>query len=285
VYERPGLTISVVVPVKDRPAELERALHSVLLQRRPADEVIVVDDGSAVQPDLSWWPEEGPLLTVIRNDTSMGSGGARNEGVRAAHCDWVAFLDSDDEWLPVHLECVAAASPGMVAVVTGYRASYHDGASHHDVLPNIARDTHRRLLRLQHHPVSCTTTAVSLEWFEKVSGFRQETAPLEDYDLLLRLAGCGAVASVRTVTAIKDSGRKDRVYSVARDAAVLPVLMRLHEEALANDRVAARRFVLRERLRTHQAGAAPQTRRLWKFVMRARLDVPRRLASLLDRRR
>ncbi|MEY4173839.1 MAG: hypothetical protein RI900_1004 [Actinomycetota bacterium] len=277
-------TVAAVVPVKDRPEELRRALQSILHQRMPADQVVVVDDGSTDPVDLSWWPAEAPPLTVIRNAEALGSGEARNVGVAEVVSDWVAFLDSDDQWLPSHLERVMASAPGAVAVITGYRASYGGDASQYEVRPNLGRHAHRRLLRLQNQPVSCTTTAVSVEWFHKVHGFRQPTAPLEDFDLVLRLAELGEVVSVREVTALKESGRGDRVYSVARDAAAVPVLMQMHAEALGADRVAARRFALRHRLRTHQSGPSARRRPVWTLVSRARLDLPRRVTSLISRR-
>lgn len=278
-------TVTAVVPVKDRPSELRRALQSILAQRTSADEVVVVDDGSIVPVELAWWPPEGPALTVVRNPVPLGSGEARNVGVAAASGDWIAFLDSDDQWLPTHLERVMVVAPAAVAVVSGYRATYGEGASQHEVLPNLGRHPRRRLLRLQNQPVSCTTTAVSREWFDKVEGFRQDTAPLEDFDLILRLAEHGDVVSVREVTALKESGRDDRVYSVARDAAAVPVLMQLHAEALGADPVAARRLRLRQRLRAHQSGPDAGTRRIWTFAMRARLDLPRRVAAFTARRR
>ncbi|MFM7687131.1 MAG: hypothetical protein ACKPDI_14590 [Actinomycetota bacterium] len=124
-----------------------------------------------------------------------------------------------------------------------------------------------------------------MEWFDKVEGFRQQTAPLEDYDLILRLAGQADIVSLRAVTALKEAGRADRVYSVARDAQVVPVLMELHSHALAADKVAARRLRSRLRLRVDQAGGRVGQ---WNPMMqsrRLRLELPRRLTELSDRLR
>ena len=279
------LTITAVVPVRDRAIELERALRSVLAQRRPVDEVVVVDDASVMPVDLSWWPADAPPLQLVRNEAPAGSGGARNIGVAASNCEWVAFLDSDDQWLPSHIDLVLGRAPGAAVVLTGYRAVYGQGRSHHDVLPNLTRHAHRRLLRLYNQPVSCTTTAVAVEWFDKVEGFRQETAPLEDYDLILRLAGQADIVSLRAVTALKEAGRADRVYSVARDAQVVPVLMELHSPALAADKVAARRFRARLRLRVDQAGGRAGRWNPMAQSRRLRLELPRRLTELSDRLR
>jgi glycosyltransferase involved in cell wall biosynthesis len=80
---------------------LPRSLASVWAQRPalPA-EVIVVDDGSA---DDTAEVASCHGATVIRHPENRGLAAARNSGVEAATQDWVAFLDSDDEWLPHHL--------------------------------------------------------------------------------------------------------------------------------------------------------------------------------------
>jgi glycosyltransferase involved in cell wall biosynthesis len=95
-------TVSVIVPTFDRAALLPRALDSLLSQTRPADQIIVVDDGSTDgTPELL--ERYGPRLEVLRQ-TNAGVAAARNRGIRYAAGEWLAFLDSDDAWLPHKLE-------------------------------------------------------------------------------------------------------------------------------------------------------------------------------------
>ncbi len=94
-----SLTVSVVIPVKDRQDSLLRAIGSVMVQRFKATEVIIVDDGSAVPVEpivRSKYPE----VICLRNEQSMGAPNARNKGWRRASSQVIAFLDSDDEMLP-----------------------------------------------------------------------------------------------------------------------------------------------------------------------------------------
>jgi glycosyltransferase involved in cell wall biosynthesis len=96
------LPISVVIPAYRRPDEVRRAVASVLGQEnaRPA-EVLVVDDASG---DGTAEAAREAGARVIEHSVNRGEGGARNTGIEAAAQPWIALLDSDDEWLPWHLE-------------------------------------------------------------------------------------------------------------------------------------------------------------------------------------
>lgn len=101
--EVPGL-VSVVIPTRDRPDLLLRAIATVLEQTHRQLEVVVVIDGpdEATQGALSAVGDE--RLRWLVNESSLGGAEARNVGVREARGEWVAFLDDDDEWLPTKLE-------------------------------------------------------------------------------------------------------------------------------------------------------------------------------------
>ena len=94
--------ISVIIPVFNRATIISRALDSVFAQDVPLDssiKIIVVDDGSS--DDLAAAVARyGERVTVIRHARNSGAGAARNTGITAADGDYIAFLDSDDIWLP-----------------------------------------------------------------------------------------------------------------------------------------------------------------------------------------
>jgi hypothetical protein len=97
----PRLPVSVIVPALNRAALLPRCLGGVASQRPYLPlEVIVVDDGSG---DATACVAAQLGAKVIRHPHNRGLAAARNSGLEAATCDWAAFLDSDDEWLPDHL--------------------------------------------------------------------------------------------------------------------------------------------------------------------------------------
>ncbi len=94
--------VSVVIPSFNRAASLPRALDSVLAQTRPADEIIVVDDGSS-DGSAELLATRYAGITCLRQP-NQGVSAARNLGIQHASGDWIAFLDSDDTWLPDKLQ-------------------------------------------------------------------------------------------------------------------------------------------------------------------------------------
>jgi hypothetical protein len=110
------LPISVVIPSYNRAHELPQCLASVWAQApaRPL-EVIVVDDGSV---DDTRDVAERLGATVVRHSENRGLPAARNTGLEQASCDWIAFLDSDDQWLANHLAHAWNLRDGHVLVGT-----------------------------------------------------------------------------------------------------------------------------------------------------------------------
>jgi glycosyltransferase involved in cell wall biosynthesis len=100
----PALSLSVVIPVFNRASVLPRAMTSVLRQTIHDLEVVVVDDGSQDETPAVARAQGDSRVRVVRLATNQGVARARNVGVREARGDWIAFLDSDDEWLPMRLE-------------------------------------------------------------------------------------------------------------------------------------------------------------------------------------
>src|SRR5271166_2161454 len=95
------LPVCVIVPAYNRAHLLERALKGVWSQRPfLPEQVLVVDDGS---DDDTCAMAARLGAEVIRHPRNRGLSAARNTGLAATRCPWVALLDSDDEWLPHHL--------------------------------------------------------------------------------------------------------------------------------------------------------------------------------------
>jgi glycosyltransferase involved in cell wall biosynthesis len=107
--------VSVIIPTRDRPDLVQRAVASVRSQTHASLEIIVVVDGPDVATEDALGAIDEPRLHVIALPATVGAGEARNVGVRAAIGEWVAFLDDDDEWLPAKLErqLASIASSGV----------------------------------------------------------------------------------------------------------------------------------------------------------------------------
>lgn len=181
-------SVSVVIPAYNRAHTIAAALRSVLEQTYQDFEALVVDDGS--DDDLARVVEtfDEPRLRLIRHERNRGAAAARNSGIRAAGGEWVAFLDSDDEWLAEKLSeqmALLAASAGAQACTTGYLLAGPQGARPY--LPQRAALSLKGLL------LGCelgpgTTLVVRRRIFEEI-GVLDETLPrYEDWDWLIRYA-------------------------------------------------------------------------------------------------
>src|SRR5262249_32788271 len=96
--------VSIVIPTRNRPGLVTRAVRSALDQTFSAIEVIVVLDGPDEKTIRALAEVEDRRLCLVILTQSVGAQEARNAGVRKARGQWVAFLDDDDEWLPLKLE-------------------------------------------------------------------------------------------------------------------------------------------------------------------------------------
>lgn len=96
--------VSVVIPVYNRISELERAVRSVLRQSWQAFEILVVDDGSDVDIKTVCDSFYDDRIRYFRNSDHTNANVARNRGIKEAKGEYIAMLDSDDEFLPGHLD-------------------------------------------------------------------------------------------------------------------------------------------------------------------------------------
>jgi glycosyltransferase involved in cell wall biosynthesis len=113
--------VSALIPAYNRRPYIVRAINSILAQTLPVDEIIVVDDGSTDGTSETIRSLYGAQVKVLRQENG-GVSAARRLAVEAARGDWIAFLDSDDEWLPgrnAALLRAASMIPSKVAWIFG----------------------------------------------------------------------------------------------------------------------------------------------------------------------
>jgi glycosyltransferase involved in cell wall biosynthesis len=127
-----ALTISVVIPTYNRAALTPRAVASALANVEAGDEIIVVDDGSTDNTEQALTPFRERIRLL--QGRHAGAGAARNLGIPAARGDVVAFLDSDDEWMPNKLvlqRALFAACPDVLFCFTDFCLRLGDKEEHH----------------------------------------------------------------------------------------------------------------------------------------------------------
>lgn len=196
-------SVAAVIPAFNRRHLLGRSLGSVLAQTRRADDIIVVDDGST-DGTAEWLAATYPgVLRCVRQPNS-GVSSARNAGLAAASCDYVAFLDSDDEWLPGHLELMLEAAeqaPDAGLILSDVECVDGDGVP----LQTIRRRAHlprdgRVLADVVLQPALFPSSAlVKRTDLLAIGGFNVELRTAEDIDLHLRLARRTAIRVVPEV--------------------------------------------------------------------------------------
>jgi glycosyltransferase involved in cell wall biosynthesis len=118
--------ISAIIPTRNRPDLVGRAVRSVLSQTVHDLECIVVIDGPDPATVKALSTIEDSRLRVLSLPENVGGCEARNMGVRAAKSEWVALLDDDDEWLPARLEKQLAAVAEAKTPVTMVASRFLD---------------------------------------------------------------------------------------------------------------------------------------------------------------
>ncbi len=208
------MTLSAVIPVFNRAGFLTEAVRSVLMQPEVVD-VVVVDDGStdetpAVASRLA--AAEERLRVVTLSHCGM-PGRVRNAGVATVDTTHVAFLDSDDLWLPGK----AAAQLAL------HRANQEVRISHtrerwirNGAVVSQRKQRHRRAGDLFTDAlVKCilgpSTVVVERKLFLSVGGFREDLEVAEDYELWLRICDVEPVGYVDEPYTVKRAGHGDQL--------------------------------------------------------------------------
>jgi len=229
--------VSVIIPTYNRAEYLRRAVGSVCNQQRFVGEILVVDDGStdhsydvieklsAVQP-----------IRYIRTE-NRGVAAARNLGAALATCNHIAFLDSDDHWVPdkLHKQMHYLCKNKEFSIShTGEKWLRHGV---HLNQKRIHRPQHGDIFShcLRLCAVGMSTVMMTREVFLESGGFDTSLPCCEDYDLWLRLSCTHEFLLVPEALTVKDGGRDDqlsRIYRVGMDKFRIYAIEKLLENGM-----------------------------------------------------
>jgi len=189
--------ISVVIPLYNKGSHIGRTIQSVLNQTIQDFEIIVVDGHST---------DDGPSIVQNYSDprihfflqNSKGVSEARNEGVKYAQSDFIAFLDADDEWLPCHIEELLRLKNCFPSA--GLFATYYKIITENKKIqkPNIKYippepwdgliDHYFRAVTYGESPFLMSSIAIPKQIFTDLNGFLPEWSWAEDHELWGRIA-------------------------------------------------------------------------------------------------
>ena len=206
-----GMKISVIIPSYNRAHVLGRALDSILMQSYSADEIIVIDDGSrdGTAELLSHYPQ----IKVIHSSKNRGVSAARNQGIQAARNEWIAFLDSDDAWMPEKL----AQQVTAVQNATGMRFVHTDeiwirrGKRVNPMHKHAKPDGWIYQASLALCCVSPSSVLLHRSVLDACGLFDESLPACEDYDLWLRIFCHYPVRLVRQKLTVKYGGHADQL--------------------------------------------------------------------------
>lgn len=203
--------ISVIIPTYNRARMLKQAIDSVLAQDFADFELIVVDDGSTddTQDILNAYQED----IIVISQENKGVSAARNKGIASASGRFVAFLDSDDLWLPKKLAVQADffySNPDALICQTeeiwirnGIRVN--------------PKKRHRKPSGMIFEPslllclVSPSAVMIRRSLFEDIGLFDENLPACEDYDLWLRISCRYPIYLIETPCIIKQGGHEDQL--------------------------------------------------------------------------
>jgi teichuronic acid biosynthesis glycosyltransferase TuaG len=189
---------SVIMPAHNSQRTLAQSIQSVLGQTDGDWELLVVDDGSLDDSPaiLRHYAKLDPRIRVTTHDRALGAARARNNAIGQARGRYIAFLDSDDLWMPEKLERQLAhmCATGAALGYTAYSKIDFD-----DSEPDLESSAHARVVvvpsaltyttMLRQNYIGCLTAVYDREVVGKV--YMPEIALRQDYALWLRILRSG----------------------------------------------------------------------------------------------
>lgn len=195
--------VSVVLPTYNRAPLLGRALRSVLGQSFDDFEVLVIDDGSTDGTAGVVAALGDPRIRYVQLARKTGAGAARNVGIRMSRGKFLAFQDSDDEWVPSKLARQMSAfghgSAGLGVVYSDMQRVWSDGTETYLAAPDVltGRLVSASSWFYQVCDLGIQSTLIRREWLDAAGYFNEELPALEDLEMFIRLSRLCAFERLR----------------------------------------------------------------------------------------
>lgn len=185
-----GKKVSVIIPTYNRANILARAIDSVLCQTYENFELIIVDDKSQDNTSKIVKEFKDSRIRYYKNEKNLGGSVTRNVGIEKAKCEYIAFLDDDDSWLPTKLEkqisLIELLGPEYCGIYTGI-IYYKNSKKICEKIPKKVEDMFKELL--WGNCIGTTSTILlKKECLDDVGYFNEELPSAQDRELYLRLA-------------------------------------------------------------------------------------------------
>lgn len=212
------MQISAIIPVYNRPEKVRRAVDSVIAQTYSPEEVLLVDDQSTdstpeVLADISIRYQNS--IRVLQHCENRGVAAARNTGISAASAEWIAFLDSDDEWMPDKLQKQVKFHREHPELKISQCDEIWIRKGKHVNKRRIHRKKGGQIFKesLKLCLVSPSAVLMHSSLFEEIGDFDESFPACEDYDLWLRILRKYAIGYLNEPLLTRYGGHEDQLSS------------------------------------------------------------------------
>jgi glycosyltransferase involved in cell wall biosynthesis len=203
-------SVSVIIPVYNRPVQILRSVQSVIEQKYDNFECIVVDDGSTDETP-SVLQSLGKKIRVITTE-NRGVSAARNIGVEKSVGDFIAFLDSDDEWKPLKLKNqMAHLLENSWQITQTDEIWIRNGNFLNKKKKHTKPEGDIFLQSLELCCVTPSAVLIKKDLFEKYGGFDESLPACEDFDLWIRMSLNERFGLLNAKLVVKYGGHSDQL--------------------------------------------------------------------------
>ena len=257
--------ISVIIPTFNRDAVIRRAVDSVLAQDYPCFDLIVVDDGSTDNTASLLAPLTGDDRLKYLFQDNRGVSAARNCGIREAGGEFIAFLDSDDEWLPEKLSAQMEyfqGNPECLIVQTQERW-IRNGRRVNPKRKHLKKAGDIFLESVELCLISPSAVMLRRELINEVGLFDEGLEAAEDYDLWLRVLARYPVGLIDRELVIRHGGHEDQLSAQpGLDRFRVMALEKILREPLSEERRLAVEKELARRRAIYENGCLKRIERM-----------------------
>ena len=202
--------VDIVIPSYNRKNFLKQAVQSVQNQSYKNWNLFIVDDASTDGTANTFYEENINTLTLKSN---KGVSYARNYGIKQGKADWIAFLDSDDEWLPKKLEkqMEYAKNQPQYPLIHCNEIWLKKGKILNQKKKHTKQGGRIFIPSIKLCCISPSSVLIKRSLFKKIGLFREDFPVCEDYELWLRICSHYEVGFIEEPLVIKKGGHKDQL--------------------------------------------------------------------------
>lgn len=228
--------VDIIIPFYNRGELLKRAIRSVQNQSYKNWNLLIVDDGSTEDFPEDFIKGYRDKISILKLKNNKGVSFARNQGIQQSQADWLAFLDSDDEWLDQKLEkqMEYALKNPQYPLIHCNETWFKNGKVFNQKKKHKKQGGRIFIPSVRLCCISPSAVVIKRDLFRELGFFREDFPVCEDYELWLRLTSHYDVGFLDEPLLIKHGGHKDQLskkyfaMDYWRVKALLPYLKQSH---------------------------------------------------------